>query len=130
MAKRNKKKWYRHGSWWRRLWFNRKYKDVLFRHLFRDKQDLLELYNALNNSTYENPEELEVITMEDVIFMKMKNDLPFIIANQLNLYEHQSTYSPNMPLRGLLYFSRQYEGIVAQKKDHLYGSKLIKLPTP
>ncbi len=57
MAKRNKKKWYRHGSWWRRLWFNRKYKDVLFRHLFRDKQDLLELYNALNDSTYENPEE-------------------------------------------------------------------------
>lgn len=43
MAKRNVNKWYRHGSWWRRLWFNRKYKDVLFRHLFREKQDLLEL---------------------------------------------------------------------------------------
>ena len=75
MAKRNVKKWYRHGNWWRRLWFNRKYKDVLFRRLFQDKQDLLDLYNALNGSTYDDPEELEVVTMEDVIFMKMKNDL-------------------------------------------------------
>ena len=130
MAKRNKKKWYRHGSWWRRLWFNRKYKDVLFRHLFRDKQDLLELYNALNNSTYENPEELEVITMEDVIFMKMKNDLSFIIGSHLNLYEHQSTWNPNMPLRGLLYFAQQFEGLVNVRGDDIYGKGRIELPTP
>lgn len=79
MTKRNVKQWYRHGNWWRNLWFNRKYKDVLFRRLFRDKKDLLELYNALNGSTYKNAEELEVVTMEDVIFMKMKNDLSFIM---------------------------------------------------
>lgn len=51
-------------------------------------------------------------------------------ADQLNLYEHQSTYSPNMPLRGLLYFAQQYEGLTAHRKDDIYGTKLIKLPTP
>ena len=109
---------------------NRRYKDVLFRHLFRDKQDLLELYNALNGSTYTDPEELEVVTLEDVIFMKMKNDLSFIIGSSLNLYEHQSTWNPNMPLRGLLYFARQFEGLLSARGDDIYGKKHIELPTP
>lgn len=119
----------KHFLFWR-LRVNRKYKDRLFRFLFQDKNDLLELYNAVNGSAYCNADELEIVTLEDVIYMKMKNDLSFIIANQLNLYEHQSTCSPNMPLRGLLYFSRQYEGLIAQHKRNIYGSKLIKLPTP
>ncbi len=119
----------KHFLFWR-LRVNRKYKAHLFRFLFQDKKDLLELYNAVNGSAYCDADELEIVTLDDVIYMKMKNDLSFIIANQLNLYEHQSTYSPNMPLRGLLYFSRQYEGLVAQHKRNLYGSKLIKLPTP
>ncbi len=130
MAKRNVKQWFGHGNWRKRLWFNRRYKDVLFRHLFRDKQDLLDLYNALNGSTYKNPEELEVITMEDVIFMKMKNDLSFIVGSQLNLYEHQSTWNPNMPLRGLLYFAQQFEGLVSARGDDIYGKGRIELPTP
>lgn len=102
----------------------------MFRFLFQNKKDLLELYNAVNGSDYTDPEALEIITLEDVLFMKMKNDLSFMISDQLNLYEHQSTYSPNLPLRGLLYFSRQYEGLIAQRKDNIYGAKLIKLPRP
>ena len=94
MGKRNLRQGYGHGSWWRRLWMNRRYKDALFRHLFRDKQDLLELYNALNGSTYTDPGELEVVTLEDVIFMKMKNDLSFIIGSSLNLYELKAPRTP------------------------------------
>lgn len=122
--------WHQKHFWWWKLRINRRYKDRLFRFLFRDKKDLLELYNAVNGSDYTNAEELEIITLNDVLFMKMKNDLSFMIADQLNLYEHQSTYSPNMPLRGLLYFAQQYEGLTAQRKDDIYGTKLIKLPTP
>lgn len=59
MGKRNRKNWFRHGNWWKRLRNNRKYRDVLFRQLFQDKKDLLDLYNALNGSTYQNPEEIE-----------------------------------------------------------------------
>lgn len=114
----------------RKLRVNRKYKDRLFRFLFRERKDLLQLYNAVNGSNYADPEELEIVTLEDVIFMGIKNDLSFMIADSLNLYEHQSTYAPNMPLRGLLYLSRQYEGIVEERGENLYGSKLVKLPTP
>ncbi len=123
-------RWYRRNVLWERMRINRKYKDRLFRFLFQEKKDLLQLYNAVNGSAYTNPEELEIITLEDVIFMKMKNDLSFMITNRMNLYEHQSTYSPNMPIRGLIYFARQYEGLIAERKDNVYGSKLIKLPTP
>ena len=123
-------KWYHKNSLWRRLRVRRKYKDQLFRFLFRDKKDLLALYNAVNDSSYKNPEDLEIITLEDVIFMKLKNDLSFMIANKMNLYEHQSTYSPNMPIRGLIYFARQYEGLIAEKKLNVYGTKLVELPTP
>lgn len=130
MVKRNAKNWFRHGSWWKRLRNNRKYRDVLFRYLFQEKKNLLDLYNALNGSTYQNPEELEVVTMEDVIFMKMKNDLSFMIGNTLNLYEHQSTCNPNMPLRGLLYFAQQFEGLLASRNDDLYGTGRVVLPTP
>lgn len=130
MTKRHAATWFRHGSWWRRLRHNRRYKDALFRQLFREKQDLLDLYNALNGSTYQNPEELEVVTMEDVIFMKMKNDLSFMIGNTLNLYEHQSTWNVNMPLRGLFYFAQQFEGLLASRNDDFYGSGRVELPTP
>lgn len=39
---------------------NRKYKDTVFRMLFSDKENLLSLYNAINRSVYENPEDLEL----------------------------------------------------------------------
>lgn len=70
---------------------NRKYKDRLFRFAFQDKKDLLELYNAVNGTNYQNKEELIITTLEDVLFLGMKNDLSFIIGADLNLYEHQST---------------------------------------
>lgn len=87
---------------------NRKYKDRLFRIVFREKEDLLDLYNAVNGSNYDNPEELEIMTIEDVIYVHMKNDVAFLLSDLLNLWEHQSTFNPNMPARGLGYFSQLY----------------------
>ena len=130
MAKRKRKKWFRSGVWWNKIRLNRKHKDRLFRYLFKEKKYLLDLYNALHDSDYTDPEELEVVTMEDVIFMKMKNDLSFMIDSRLNLYEHQSTWNPNMPLRGLFYFSQQYEGLLGMEDVDVYGRKRINLPTP
>ena len=111
---------------------NRCYKDSLFRLLFgreENKQNLLELYNALNDSDYTNKDDLIINTIDDVIYMKMKNDVSFILDSQMVLLEHQSTYNPNMPLRGLLYFARLYEGIVNISKN-IYYPRLIKIPTP
>lgn len=107
---------------------NRNVKDRLFRMLFSEKKDLLELYNALNHTKYEDAEALEVTTLEDVIYLRMKNDVSFLVHDVLNLYEHQSTVNANMPLRGLFYFSSLYKEMIHDQS--LYNRRLIRLPSP
>jgi hypothetical protein len=98
--------------------------------VFQDKRDLLDLYNAINGTNHQDPEELEITTLEDVIFMSMKNYKSFIISSTMNLYEHQSTVNPNMPIRGLLYFAQLYDEYIKLHDLNIYGHKLIKLPMP
>ena len=107
---------------------NRTYKDTVFRKLFSDRKNLLSLYNAINGTAYTDETELEIVTLESAIYMGMKNDLAFIIDTNLFLYEHQSTYNPNMPLRDLLYISSEYQKLV--DKESLYSSVLLKVPAP
>lgn len=109
---------------------NRQYKDRLFRLVFGTKEALLELYNAVSDTNFENPEDLEITTLEDVIYMNSKNDLSFLILEVLNLYEHQSTFNPNMPVRGLLYFSPLYRKYIEDLGLNLYSSHPIRLPMP
>lgn len=75
---------------------NRNYKDSLFRMIFKEKEELLELYNAINGSTYDDPEVLEVNTLENALYMGVKNDVSFLIGDTMNLYEHQSSKNENM----------------------------------
>ncbi|WP_346910607.1 hypothetical protein [Faecalicatena orotica] len=114
----------------RKYRINRTYKDQLFRLIFHNKEDLLALYNAINSTCYTNPDELIITTISDAVYLGMKNDLSFLIANVLNLYEHQSTLNPNMPLRGLFYFSDVLRAYVDSKQINIYGNKLISLPAP
>ena len=95
---------------------NRQYKDRLFKLIFKEKKDLLQLYNAINDTNYDNPDDIEVNTIEDAVYMGMKNDISFLITDILNLYEHQSTFNPNLPLRGLFYFARLYQKIGGNEK--------------
>ena len=110
-------------------WINRKYKDTVFRLLFNsDKAALLDLYNALNNSFYTDPDALIVNTLDTAIFMGMHNDLSFILDTHLNIYEHQSTKCPNIPLRCLFYVGKLYAQLI--NEEQLYSEKRIKIPTP
>ena len=104
------------------------YKDRVFRLLLRDRKRLLEVYNALNGTNYDNVEDLEVTTLENAIFIKMKNDVSFIIDSNMCLFEHQSSYCPNMPLRGFLYFADLYKKYI--KNAELSTWRQIKIPTP
>ena len=106
----------------------RNQKDSVFRMLYRDKGELLQLYNALNETAYDNPDDLEVYTLENAIFMNMKNDVSFLLDSDLNLYEHQASFNPNMPLRDLIYVTRQFEKHV--RHESLYSSRQLKLPVP
>ena len=107
---------------------NRTYKATIFAMLFEDKEHLLELYNAISGKHYTNPEMLEINTLENAIYMAMRNDISFLIDARLSLYEHQSTYSPNLPLRFLLYISALYSSMT--REANLYGTKPIELPPP
>lgn len=98
--------------------------------IFNNKEDLLQLYNAINHTDYQNPDDLEVNTLEDVLYLSMKNDVSFLVGGTMNLYEHQSTFNPNMPLRGVFYFGRLYQGYVAKNDLDIYGEKRLRLPKP
>ena len=113
--------------------FNRQYQDRLFKAIFgreEHKDWLLSLYNALNGSSYTDPSAIEINTIEGIIYVTMKNDISFLIDSQLNLYEQQSSYNPNMPLRGLMYFSQLYQKYISKQRKDIYSSALLKIPTP
>ena len=107
---------------------NRNYKSSIFAMLFSDRKELLGLYNAVSGKHYSDPELLEVNTLENAIYMAIRNDLSFVIDSRLSLYEHQSTYSPNLPLRMLMYLADLYADIT--KEDNLYGRKKVLIPPP
>lgn len=109
---------------------NQKHKDRLFLRLFQEKQALLSLYNAVNRSNYSDPELLEITTLEDVLYIGIKNDVSFLIDNCMNLYEAQSSWNPNMPLRGLFYFSRLYSSYVESRHLDIYSRTQLSLPEP
>ena len=112
---------------------NRKHKDRLFTFLFGKKGNkawTLSLYNAVNNTHYTDPDIIEFTTMEDAVYMGMKNDISFILCHVMNVYEQQSTYNRNMPVRQLMYAAKLYDKYIQQKKLNLYGKKLVRLPVP
>ena len=104
---------------------NRRYKDRLFYALFGSeerKRLTLELYNAINQTDYDNPDDLQLNTIEDVVYMGMKNDVSFLLASDLNMYEQQSTWNPNMPLRCFLYAAHALEKYL---RDTRNSSRLL-----
>lgn len=107
---------------------NRTFKSTLFIMLFEDKKNLLELYNAITGKHYADPELLEINTLENAIYMSMKNDVSFLIDGRLSLYEHQSTKNPNLPLRFLFYISHLYSRLTV--KENLYGETIVQIPAP
>ena len=111
----------------------RAYKDTVFKDLFGSeerKEYTLSLYNALAGTDYDDPSILELTTLSDVIYLNVRNDVSFLIGDETVLWEHQSTRNPNMPLRGLIYFGRLFARYVEERGLNVYGSRLLRLPTP
>ena len=112
---------------------NKKYKDRLFCLLFGNeeyKDNILSLYNALCHTSYTNVEDIQIYTIDDVIYIKMKNDVSILLDSFLYLWEQQSTFNPNMPIRGFMYFGKMYDRYITENSFNIYGKTIIKLPTP
>lgn len=112
---------------------NIQYKDRLFSFLFGSEENrewTLSLYNAVNGSSYTDPSMIQITTIKEVMYLGMHNDVSFLISNEMNLYEQQSTYNPNMPVRLLQYSGNLYEKYFKQNSLNKYGSRLLSLPVP
>lgn len=112
---------------------NKEYKDRLFRFIFgaeENREYLLSLCNAVADTDYTDADDIEITTLNDVLYVKMKNDISFLLGSQMNLFEHQSSFNPNMPLRGLQYFAELYGTYIEKNGMNIYGSSLKKIPTP
>ena len=82
----------------------RNYQDSVFRMLFSEPKNAIELFNALEGTDYGPETKVEFTTLEDAVYAGLKNDLGFIIDQRfLVLSEAQSTINNNMPLRQLEY---------------------------
>ena len=110
---------------------NNEYKSDVFSMLLQEKWRALEVYNAINGTAYDDPEQVELTTLENRSFsLTVRNDASFILDADLSLYEHQSTYCPNMPLRDLFYFASIIQKQIHSQKRDLYGKTLVKIPVP
>ena len=107
---------------------NPQYKSTLFSTIFSEKENALEMYNALNGTDYDNPDEITITTLKNVVFINRYNDVSYVLGGVFNLYEHQSTYNPNMALRSFFYVAQTFEKMVDQKK--LLSSIRVTIPTP
>ncbi|MCR5702839.1 MAG: hypothetical protein K6G76_11940 [Lachnospiraceae bacterium] len=117
----------------------REHKSRLFCFIFgqeKNKRWTLALYNSLHGTDYTDVDALEITTIENVVYLGMKNDLSYIVSDKMSLYsvmninEQQSTYNPNMPIRELMYSARLYEKYVKRNGYNIYGTTIIPLPIP
>ena len=113
---------------------NREYRDRLFKFIFGNPENrdwTLSLYNAINGSDYTDATQIRYTTVEDAVYMNMKNDVSFLVADTMSFYEQQSTFNPNMPMRFLIYAGMVYAKYISGSASyHAYSSAQQKAPTP
>ena len=112
---------------------NREYRDRLFKFIFgnsENKEWTLSLYNAVNDSNYQNADDIEFNTISDAVYMSMKNDVSFLINDTFNFYEQQSTYNPNIPIRFLIYIGMVYSRYVERDSYNRFSKTIQRAPTP
>lgn len=121
MAQKDKKRNYRSNG-------NREYKSDVISMMLQIPEYALDVYNAMNNSAYTDSAMIQIMRLENGISLSVRNDASFFISNYLNLYEHQSTYSPNAPLRFLIYLTNLLKKTI--RKRDLYSRKRVQIATP
>ena len=118
---------------------NREYNSRLFGFLFGREENnrwTLSLYNAIHGTSYDDISAVTINTIEDVVYMGMKNDLSILVSEivslyrTLELYEQQSSYNPNMPIREFMYAGKLYDKFIHSARLNRYGKKLLPLPLP
>ena len=107
-------------------------KDSVFSYIFRQPENVLELYRTLHPEDTEiKDEDCRLVTLENVLTNGMLNDLAILVRNTLIiLMEAQSTWSENISLRVLLYLAKTYKEYIEEHEYNLYGTKPVSIPRP
>lgn len=110
----------------------RTFKDSVFTDLFSRKEYTLQLYQALHPEDTEVDEsDIELVTAQNVLTVGPHNDLGFIVGDRLLvLVEAQSTWSPNIVLRALMYAAQAIKDYVHKHELDVYGPTPVELPVP
>ena len=110
----------------------RKIKDSVFTDLFQDTKYVLKLYQALHPEDTEVTEEnISNVTLKNVLLDQMYNDLGFQIGERLIvLVEAQSTWTPNILIRSLMYLAQTWQEYIESTGQNVYASRKIELPEP
>jgi hypothetical protein len=109
----------------------RNIKDSLFVALFNNEAAARELHNAINGTNYGPETPVVITTLDDVLYKGIKNDVSFTIGDTyMALFEQQSSFNPNIPLRILLYTARVYERQIPNKEFHKNTLLMISRPQP
>ncbi len=107
---------------------NKKHKDHVFKFIFgRNKQWALNLYNVVNGFDYPDPDAIEFNTIDEIFHIGMQNDVSFLLFFVLSIWEHHSTFNPNMPIRMFLYAAQLYDKYMTEHDCYRYSKNLIKL---
>ncbi len=108
----------------------REYKSSVFSMLLEEPEYALDVYNALNGTDYCDAGMIKVQRIDGGVLLSVRNDASFLIDSYFNVYEHQSTYNPNMPLRFMIYFSGLMWDFIKLHDYDLYSTRKIPVPTP
>lgn len=108
----------------------RNYKDSVFTCLFSDPRYMRELYLYLHPEDADVTEdEFQLVTTENVLAIGQYNDLGIQVRDKLILLvEAQSVFSPNIPLRLLMYLVATYKEYIAAHELSLYSTKAVAIP--
>ena len=111
---------------------NRKIKDCVFSALFSDKEYLLQMYQTLHPEDVNVSEnDLDIVTIENILVNDLYNDLGFIVRDQLViLVEAQSTWTTNILYRILLYFAKTVQDYIVAENIDLYTTRQAVIPKP
>lgn len=107
-------------------------KDSVFSDFFGTPEYLLKLYQTLHpEDKTTGIEDLQDVTIQNVLVDDIYNDLGFRVGNKLLiLIEAQSTWSMNIIIRVLLYLATTYQKYINDNSLDVYGSKKISIPEP
>ena len=111
---------------------NREFKNSVFIDMFAQDEYRLQLFQTLHpEMTDVTADDIELITLKQVITNHQYNDLAFLVGNFLMVFvEAQSDWSINILIRILLYLADTIQEYLHERRMDIHDKKKLELPTP